>query len=117
MTMNLLIGYGNSMRSDDGIGPHVANHMSQQNIPALICQTTQQLQLEVLEDAVNYDRVILVDAHEGGEEIVYRRIKPRDFLTMSSTHHLSPELFSELAKVLYGKNLDLHVCSIRGESF
>lgn len=114
--MILVIGYGNLMRSDDGIGISIVNRIAEENIPGVVTMTMHQLHVELLEEAIRYDKVIFVDARAEGEDVTLHKVQAQTS-QMVSTHHLSPELFFELAKTIYAKTLDLYVCSVKGEHF
>ena len=115
--MILLVGYGNVMRSDDAAGIYLAKRIAKENDPHVKTILTQQLNVELLEDAVKYENVIFVDASQKEEEVSFKKVEPKPQGQMVSSHHLSPELFLELARTIYNVNLNLHVCSIRGENF
>ena len=114
--MTLVIGYGNPMRSDDAAGIYAVNEITKKKIPGVVTATMQQIQVELLEEAVYCDKVIFVDAGTGGDEVSVKKIR-LSASELVSTHHLSPELFLQLAKSIYEKDLDLYVCSIKGENF
>jgi len=115
--MDLIIGYGNSMRSDDGAGIYAAQRIADENLPGVVVITMHQLHVEILEDAVRYDRIILVDASEDGEAVCLRKVGTASSGEMTSTHHLSAELFADLARIVYGRDLNLYLCSIKGKNF
>ena len=41
--MILVIGYGNTLRSDDGVGPHIAQEVAAQGWPSVCSITVHQL--------------------------------------------------------------------------
>ena len=114
--MTLVIGYGNPMRSDDAAGIYAVNEITKKKIPGVVTATMQQIQVELLEEAVYCDKVIFVDAATKEDEVSIKKIQ-MSTSELVSTHHLSPDLFLQLAKTIYEKDLDLYVCSIKGENF
>ena len=115
--MILVVGYGNIMRCDDAAGIFVVQKISEEKIPQVKTTTAHQLHVEMLEEAVGCDTVILVDAAEEGEELVFRKVERFPSSQMVSSHHMTPELFLELARTIYHADLNLYLCSIRGEYF
>jgi hydrogenase maturation protease len=113
----LVIGIGNPLRCDDGVGPYVAGRIEAKGLKNVKVWLTQQLQLENLERMLEYDRVILVDASMAGPPVDFRQVESLKGQALSSSHHLSPETFVDLAQSIYHKNLNLHLCSIKGNYF
>ena len=93
--MILVIGYGNPLRSDDGIGIFVANCLSQKNLTGVKIMTAHQLHVEFLDEAVRYKATILIDASSLQEDVNFRKIEPSERSQISSSNHLTPELFWE----------------------
>ncbi len=115
--MIFIIGYGNPLRSDDGIGIFVANCLSQKNLTGIKIMTAHQLHVEFLDEAVRYKATILIDASSQQEDVSFRKIESSGYSQIPSTRHLTPELFFELGKAVYGKDLNLYLCSLKGECF
>ncbi|MCC6421718.1 MAG: hydrogenase maturation protease [Gemmataceae bacterium] len=69
----LLIGYGNTLRSDDGAGPLVARAAAAWGLPHLQALAVQQLTPELAEPLAVADRALFVDARverpDGGVEV------------------------------------------------
>ncbi len=114
--MILLIGYGNIMRCDDAAGIQAVSRIAEKKITGVDTILTQQLHVELLEEAVRYDRIIFVDATTEGEEVSLRKID-KGAARLVSSHHLNPEIFFELARTIYARELNLYLCSIKGENF
>jgi hydrogenase maturation protease len=115
--MNLVIGYGNTTRGDDGLGAEVARRLADKKLPGVEVWILQQLHPELAEEMLAYDRVILVDASESGPPILFRHVAPLSEAEVVSSHHMAPELLAGLAEKLYGKSLELYICTLRGEKF
>ncbi len=113
----LIIGVGNPLRSDDGVGAYVIDTIGQKHTPSVKAVATQQLHLEILEEAVSYEVVVFVDAASQKEDLIFEKVEVSNSTPLVSSHHLSHETFLLLAKKLYHKNLNLILCSIRGENF
>jgi hydrogenase maturation protease len=58
----LLIGYGNTLRNDDGVGVRIAEIIAEENWPNVQVIATHQLTPELAADMANASLVIFVDA-------------------------------------------------------
>jgi hypothetical protein len=76
----LLIGYGNELRGDDGVGPYVAREIDRRDLPGVRTFALHQLAPELAEEIAGADGVIFVDAEECGasDEIVHLEVEPAD---------------------------------------
>lgn len=113
----LVIGIGNPLRCDDGVGPYVAECIEAKGLNGVKVWITQQLQIEDLERMLEFNRIILVDASNGGPPLDLRPVQKCTGLALSSSHHLSAETFVNLASSIYHKDLQMQLCSIRGDCF
>lgn len=111
----LVVGYGNALRSDDGLGWHVAERLADD--PRLAGATVlrrHQLTPELALDISEATLLVLVDAsHEPATgEITVERLEPAIDTGTSGTswsHHLTPATLVELARELYGRAPDVFV--------
>ncbi len=63
MTTNVLvIGYGNELRGDDGVGPRVARAIADRRWPGVSALDTHQLKPELAESLASSRQAIFVDA-------------------------------------------------------
>lgn len=113
----LVIGIGNPLRCDDGVGPYVAECIEAKGLNGVKVWVAQQLQVEDLERMLEFDRVILVDASMTGPPLDFHPVRSLKGQALSSSHHLSAETFVSLAHSIFHKNLHMHLCSIRGDHF
>jgi hydrogenase maturation protease len=120
----LVIGYGNTLRSDDGIGPHAASRLADDPRvganPALAgveVRAAHQLTPELALDFSRVSLVILIDAgaDDPPGEISVRSLTPEAEAPMRSgagdgalvgpgatSHHVGPAELLALARSLYG---------------
>jgi hydrogenase maturation protease len=101
----LVVGYGNPLRSDDGIGWHAARLLATDpRLAGVRVLAQHQLVPELAEDASRASLVVLVDAAaEGGPgSLSVRRVQPRPPTPATWSHHLDPETLAGLAEALYG---------------
>jgi hydrogenase maturation protease len=104
----LVLGLGNSILSDDGVGIKVAHEVVNQfNSPQVTISETSEAGLRLLDSIVGYDQVIIIDAiqtKEGKAGQIYR-MKPEDF---SFAKHLSsPHQINLVTALELGKTLNL----------
>jgi len=113
----LVVGIGNPLRCDDGVGPYVADCIEAKGIKHVKVWVTQQLHIEDVEPMLEFKRVILVDASTDGPPLDFRRVESLKGQLLSSSHHLSAETLVNLAHSIYHRDLSMQLCSIRGNSF
>jgi hydrogenase maturation protease len=112
-----LVGVGNLLRNDDGVGPLIAEKIAKMNISGVSVITSQLLNIELLEDAIGYERILIVDASAIGTGVMLKKIKCPAGSAQASSHHLSPEFLLAMAQELYETDLNLYVCCVRGQNF
>jgi len=116
--MILVIGYGNPLRRDDGVGWAAVAQIQSLNLDDVTCLTTHQLLPEHSEMVAGADMVILVDASVEGSagDVHITPVLPTDE-TPSMTHHLSPQSLLAMTKWLYDKMPFTLLITITGADF
>jgi hydrogenase maturation protease len=117
--VNLIIGYGNPLRTDDAIGQHVALALEQQvNSEKAQVLTAYQLTPELVEPICRAQRVFFIDACVGEipGTVAHERVKPVTGVG-SLTHHITPSTLLGAAHELYGVTPIGVLISIVGASF
>ncbi len=112
-----MIGYGNTLRSDDGAGAVIAQEIERERFVGVEVRTCQQLHMELVSEFADYDRVILADACIDGEEVTLSRISSSSQSNLTSSHHLGPEFLLRLSEITNSRSPELYICMVRGESF
>lgn len=104
MVKSLVIGYGNSLRSDDGIGLKVAEIVANWQLPELRSLSCHQLTPELAADLAQVDVAIFVDASPNlnGKKIELCSLKPVE-LTQIRSHFSDPRALLSLTQSLYGR--------------
>jgi hydrogenase maturation protease len=102
----LVLGLGNPILSDDGVGIKVAHEVANQfNSPQVTVAETSAAGLSLLDSIVGYDKVIIIDAiqtKKGQAGQIYR-MKSEDFSfakRFSSPHQINLVTALELGKML-----------------
>jgi hydrogenase maturation protease len=72
----LVIGYGNTLRGDDGVGQRVANRVMRWQRPKVIALAVVQLTPELAADLAHASEVVFIDAACGQDELRVTRVQP-----------------------------------------
>jgi len=115
----LIVGYGNPLRGDDGVGWHAAERLrGMVRDPGVEILVLHQLTPELMETISRADRVIFIDACEGEVpgEIQERTVFPAG-TRAAFTHHLTPASLLAGAKALYGQAPAAKLLTVTGADF
>ena len=98
----LIIGYGNTLRGDDGVGPRVAEAVAALNLPGVRTLACQMLTPE-LADQISQARVaIFVDAAvDTPKEVQWRKLEPGESSQLMA-HAADPRTMLALARDVFG---------------
>jgi len=116
----LILGYGNTLRSDDAMGIHAAHEL--QNFycddAGVRVLATSQLMVELAEDVSQAQLVLFVDAAEGGTpgRIFIENLTPQEE-AVRFTHHCPPRTLLAAARHLYGSAPEAMSITMAGSSF
>jgi hydrogenase maturation protease len=116
----LVVGYGNSLRGDDGIGWYAAGRLaSDPRLAGARVLARHQLVPELAVDVSRASLVVLVDASVEGDpgSVRVRKLEPRPAAPAAWTHHLDPEALAWLAEALYGATPPMLLVSVTAGSF
>jgi hydrogenase maturation protease len=118
MTQILIIGYGNPLRCDDGVGWRAAEALSLNlPFPEIEIIARHQLAPELAESLRYADLAIFIDAAHGGQpgELTCEPLTLQQGTIRS--HQLSPAHLLALAQQLYGATPQAFAVSLCGECF
>jgi hydrogenase maturation protease len=118
--MELIIGYGNRLRSDDAVGVLAAERLHETSSdPHVEILAVHQLTPELAAPISRADRVIFIDAcvHGSRGEISVRSIRSALLPDAAFTHHATPEGLLAAARSLYGRAPDACLISVAGDDF
>jgi hydrogenase maturation protease len=101
--MVLVIGYGNELRRDDGVGPRVARAVAEWNLPGVAALDRHQLTPELAEAMAAADEVFFVDASAGDEAGVCVRPLCPNSQRLAPGHTSNPDELLALTQALYGR--------------
>lgn len=112
-----IIGVGNPIRSDDGLGPYICSLVDDRKFPGVCTLQLHQLHTDIIEDLFSYDHIVVVDASVEGEDVAFSTPARDKALAGASSHHMNVVMLDALAQTVYGKQLSFRVCAVRGENF
>lgn len=119
MARVLVLGYGNPMRSDDGLGWQIAVDLLRTNrCPDVEVLPCHQLTPELAPAVSRADAVVFIDCEQGGVpgEVCCREVRS-ELTEPSFTHHLTPATLLALSSELFGSCPRAFVLSIHGENY
>jgi hydrogenase maturation protease len=98
----LIIGYGNTLRGDDGAGPHVAEAAAAMNFPGVRVQVCPLLAPELADPISQSRAVIFVDAAvDAPQEVRLVKLLPAESAQIIS-HAADPRTLLALARDVFG---------------
>lgn len=99
----LVIGYGNTLRGDDGVGPRVAEAVAALNLPGVRTLACPMLTPELADPIARAAKVIFVDAAvDAPKEVLWRRLKPNETSQLMA-HAADPRTMLALARDVFGR--------------
>ena len=101
----LLLGIGNPLLADDGLGIIAARDISKRELPGVDLEEATASGIEVMEMMLDYEKVVVVDAimwpdHEPGEVM---RLEERDF--SHTVHGSSPHGVNISTAIALGRQI------------
>jgi hydrogenase maturation protease len=98
----LILGYGNSLRGDDGAGRKVAEKIAQQQWQGVLSLSLHQLTPELVENLSQARAAIFVDAIASDTgKVSIQTLKPGG-MRVNFSHFTDPPALLALAQALYG---------------
>jgi hydrogenase maturation protease len=114
----LIIGYGNELRGDDGLGPFVAESIAAAKLPGVVVKTAVQLLPELAADLAEARLVVFVDASmKPGEQGIPVRLLAADDTFSWCTHRADPHTLLALTQAIYGRTPETWWLAVSGLDF
>ncbi len=101
MKRTLVIGYGNTLRGDDGAGVRAAERIATR-FPDAEVLLVHELQPEIAEVISRYEGVMFLDASAEGSSVSSTVIRPSSESRPDGSHGHSPATLLALCRNLYG---------------
>ncbi|AFY66411.1 hydrogenase maturation protease [Geitlerinema sp. PCC 7407] len=99
----LIIGFGNTLRGDDGVGPQVAEAIAQWQLANVRSRSVHQLTPELAAEIAQAQTVIFVDATVQGETVQWRAIAAGAEAPCTA-HYADPRSLLVISQILYGRS-------------
>ena len=108
MGKTLVLGYGNTLRADDGAGHVVAERLAASTppeAPAVEVLTAYQLTPELAMDLADAERVLFIDASAelAPGQVRMAAVDARDVATGPINHHLTPQRLMALTEAMFDR--------------
>jgi hydrogenase maturation protease len=116
----LILGIGNPLRGDDGLGRVVAEQLAQASDLECSIQVVHQLTPELAQDMAAARLVVMIDATRAGEpgDVRIRSLSsPAQQPGAVGTHHTTPEELVGLTRAVYGHCPPVVVMTVTGADF
>ena len=111
-TKLLVLGYGNTLRRDDGVGPKTAEAISALNLPGVEALAYPLLTPELAEPISQAQRVVFVDAAtDAPNEVQLRKLAPAANSQIMA-HAANPDTLLAVARDLFGHTPEAWVLAI-----
>ena len=126
MPTSLILGFGNPLRSDDGVGSKAAAALEPElSSQELLVIAAHQLTPEMAESVARSSRVLFLDATHTGVpgEIRCQRIcrekvrRDPEFQPVNVSHDLAPSALLELAVRYFHAEPDAWLLTVTGDNF
>lgn len=118
MVRTLLIGYGNTLRGDDALGPMAIERL-RILLAGVELESCHQLGPELAERLADCELAVFIDAACNGEPgtVQVERLLPVAGNVASLAHHVRPAALLELALTLYGRTPEAVLVTGVGATF
>ena len=111
-TTLLVLGYGNTLRRDDGVGPRIAEAISALNLLGVEALAYPLLTPELAEPISQAQRVVFVDAAtDAPHEVQLRKLAPAASSQIMA-HAANPDTLLAVARDLFGHTPEAWVLAI-----
>ena len=111
----LVIGYGNPGRSDDGLGPALAQRLEAMAIPGVTVEADYQLSIEHAEMAARCDVVVFADADAACKALFDFRPVAAKHIVEFTSHSVPPEEILHIAQSCFGVAPEGYILGMRAE--
>ncbi len=112
----LMIGIGNTLRRDDGLGPWLAERIADWRLPNVTTRIVHQLTPELAVEIVKHDGILFLDASRSSEDFSLAEVTGASTPTQFG-HALSPAQLLAWAELLDGGKRRAWIAAVPGSDF
>jgi hydrogenase maturation protease len=116
---SLIVGYGNSLRGDDGVGQAAARALAHDAaIDGAEVVSCHQLMPELAESLAAVDLAVFIDAADGREpgSVVVNPVQSKTERSAGLVHHVEPGALLALSEKLYGRSPEAFLVTVGADS-
>ena len=107
-----IVGIGNRLRADDGVGAYVCELIEKQQLPGVSFVITQQLDTVLIEELIQFNSVIFIDAAVNSKGLSFLPVADMQQAPQSFSHHINAAMLVGLAKELFAARTQFYICAI-----
>lgn len=115
--MRVIIGYGNTLRGEDGFGVDVVRLLQRKKLQDTKLLEVFQLTPELVIELMDADEILFVDAAYDPEHTYALACSLHEERGMQLSHHISPKTIVQSLQILYGKEVEYAVFSMLTSNF
>jgi hydrogenase maturation protease len=112
-----LVGIGNTLRADDGVGAYVCEQISLLVQADITVITTHQLNIGMAEDLSKFDRVIFIDASLDEKTFSFKPVMMENNPTQTFSHQINASMLAKLTQQLFFCPTAFYICAIGANDF
>jgi hydrogenase maturation protease len=113
-----ILGIGNTLRSDDGIGAFVCQRLEKLNLDGVTIHIIHQLQTEWLDELTGFNSVLIIDAAVSDDDhITIIPVDKAQTISTNISHHISINLLADLMTTMHNSRVHFYACAIPAENF
>lgn len=120
-TQNCIIGLGNSLRKDDGIGNYICERLKNRQLDNTEIISKIELDPALAEQLHHFKKLIIIDAAANNPSFDVRVFKPIQRVVQEassiSSHGIEAEAFAKLMDTLYEAKPDIYLVAVKGYDF
>lgn len=116
-TQTCLIGIGNILRSDDGVGAYVCEQIESKELAGITVVVTHQLDIVMVEDLSKFAKVIFIDAAISEKSVSIQHIDSIKNLPQSVSHQVNASMLAKLSRQLFSTQTQFYICAIGALNF
>jgi hydrogenase maturation protease len=108
----LIVGVGNTLMGDDGIGAYVISQIEALQLPGIHLIHAQQMTSDLLDDMLKVDHTIIVDAAVEADPVQFYQVEETAPAGASYSHYTSAIQLLKMAELVYERQLSIHICAV-----